>query len=323
MSEGHRIPCASSPEPAAGHRPATGRKVLYIALGAVAVVTAVVALLVRMSIGPATKSDWPPPAPLLRLSSPHRVAATHARVYDASGRTRPLSEVLAERGESLERVAIGGVLESTIPAPAPTRISRRVTIPARPYLVFDYGLAPEASNSPGGGCVQFTVTVTTPSGKMLSEWNGAIRVEPRRLRNQRWRSARLDLSAHAGEAAIVQFATAKIGADSESTVTDLAMWGNPMLVGAAVGSKPAPNIVLIVIDALRADHVGCYGYSRATTPDIDALARRGFRFAQAYAHAPWTPPSMAAIVTSSYPIELSQSGPPRVRNDLPCGAKSA
>jgi len=115
MSEGHRIPCASSPEPAAGHRPATGRKVLYIALGAVAVVTAVGALLVRMSIGPATKSDWPPPAPLLRLSSPHRVAATHARVYDASGRTRPLSEVLAERGESLERVAIGGVLESTIP----------------------------------------------------------------------------------------------------------------------------------------------------------------------------------------------------------------
>ena len=47
--------------------------------------------------------------------------------------------------------------------------------------------------------------------------------------------------------------------------------------------RPDADVLLITIDALRADHVGAYGYTRATTPNIDALAARGVRFARAYA----------------------------------------
>ena len=63
----------------------------------------------------------------------------------------------------------------------------------------------------------------------------------------------------------------------------------------------AQNLVLITIDTLRADHVGAYGYSRAHTPTLDALAANGVRFERAYAAAPITLPSHATILTGRYP----------------------
>ena len=61
------------------------------------------------------------------------------------------------------------------------------------------------------------------------------------------------------------------------------------------------NVVLITIDTLRADHVGAYGYARARTPTLDALARGGMRFDRAYAAAPITLPSHATLLTGLYP----------------------
>ena len=46
-----------------------------------------------------------------------------------------------------------------------------------------------------------------------------------------------------------------------------------------------PSIVLITVDTLRADHLGCYGYSRATSPNIDEFARDGLRFEHCLSHA--------------------------------------
>jgi arylsulfatase A-like enzyme/Flp pilus assembly protein TadD len=66
-------------------------------------------------------------------------------------------------------------------------------------------------------------------------------------------------------------------------------------------SADAPNVVLIIIDTLRADHVGCYGYPRHTTPAIDGLASRGVLFADAVSAAPWTAASMASVLTGLYP----------------------
>ncbi len=61
------------------------------------------------------------------------------------------------------------------------------------------------------------------------------------------------------------------------------------------------NLILIVIDALRADHLGCYGYPRETTPHLDALANEGIRFEECYAPVSWTKPSVASLMTSLYP----------------------
>lgn len=64
--------------------------------------------------------------------------------------------------------------------------------------------------------------------------------------------------------------------------------------------KDAPSFLVIAIDSVRADHVGAYGYTRATTPRIDAFARSGVLFTAAYSQAPWTKPSVASIFTSTY-----------------------
>lgn len=61
--------------------------------------------------------------------------------------------------------------------------------------------------------------------------------------------------------------------------------------------NPRQNIVLIIIDTLRADHLSCYGYSRNTSPALDSLAGSGTMWTNAQAQAPWTLPSHATIWT--------------------------
>lgn len=67
----------------------------------------------------------------------------------------------------------------------------------------------------------------------------------------------------------------------------------------------ARQVVLISIDTLRADRLETYGYTdRPTSPNIDALARQSVVFDRAYAPAPWTIPSLAAVHTGRYPVEV-------------------
>src|SRR5262245_1679655 len=61
------------------------------------------------------------------------------------------------------------------------------------------------------------------------------------------------------------------------------------------------NVVLITIDTLRADHLSCYARDAVSTPNIDALAAAGGRFAKAFAQVPLTTPSHASILTGTYP----------------------
>jgi arylsulfatase A-like enzyme/Tfp pilus assembly protein PilF len=68
-----------------------------------------------------------------------------------------------------------------------------------------------------------------------------------------------------------------------------------------VQAVAAPNVLLVTIDTLRADHLGSYGYATAKTPVMDELSASGVRFADATAHAPLTYPSHAAILTGRYP----------------------
>jgi arylsulfatase A-like enzyme len=63
----------------------------------------------------------------------------------------------------------------------------------------------------------------------------------------------------------------------------------------------SPSVLLVSIDSLRPDHLGCYGYLKNTSPNIDKLAKKGVVFTQAIAQGSWTLPSTASIVTSSYP----------------------
>jgi arylsulfatase A-like enzyme len=68
-----------------------------------------------------------------------------------------------------------------------------------------------------------------------------------------------------------------------------------------VPSDAPPDVVLVVIDTLRADRLGAYGHDRPTSPAIDALAARGLRFERAYAQSGWTLTSMASLLSGTLP----------------------
>lgn len=65
--------------------------------------------------------------------------------------------------------------------------------------------------------------------------------------------------------------------------------------------KPRPDLILITIDTLRADHLGCYGYSRDTSPTLDSLAAEGVRVERVYAQSSTTGPSHASLMTGVHP----------------------
>lgn len=78
----------------------------------------------------------------------------------------------------------------------------------------------------------------------------------------------------------------------------------PVVPARASGGPPPaepPDILLITVDGLRADHLGSYGYPRETSPGLDQLAARGVLFERAYATAPWEVPALTSLHTGLYP----------------------
>ena len=75
---------------------------------------------------------------------------------------------------------------------------------------------------------------------------------------------------------------------------------------AACGSAPppsrSPNVVLVVMESTRADHLSCMGYSRTTTPNLDRLCREAHLFTRAQSPSPWTRSSFASIISGTWPM---------------------
>ena len=75
----------------------------------------------------------------------------------------------------------------------------------------------------------------------------------------------------------------------------------PRWARSLVPGRGARNLLLVSIDTLRADHLGCYGYAGAETPRLDALARSGLRFARAATVVPLTLPAHSSLMTGTFP----------------------
>ena len=88
-------------------------------------------------------------------------------------------------------------------------------------------------------------------------------------------------------------------------------------VGAALGADGSPakprNLIIVSIDTLRADRLGCYGNDRPTSPAIDGIATEGVVFDDASAPSPWTKPSHASVLTGLYP---SRNGAVAMDSDM-------
>jgi arylsulfatase A-like enzyme len=87
-----------------------------------------------------------------------------------------------------------------------------------------------------------------------------------------------------------------------------------------------PNIVILAVDSLRADHLGCYGYSRQTSPNIDRIAKEGVLGENFFCSALPTHPSFTSLYTGQHPIRhniVSHGGAAKLATDTPLLAQLA
>ena len=162
--------------------------------------------------------------------------------------------------------------------PAGSELSFDVKIPSQGFL--EFGI-----NSMRSGSAAALVVRHEDEERVLFEGSSAGWFRSRR---------RIDLSEFSGETVELRF-RADPGEDDGTVI-----WERPELIGNVGALNLDTNVLLIVVDTLRADHVGSYG-GTAATPHIDALAAEGVRFERAYTNIPITVPSHSSMFTSLLP----------------------
>jgi arylsulfatase A-like enzyme len=139
---------------------------------------------------------------------------------------------------------------------------------------------------------------------------------------QRWLDLEADLSRYADREVTLEFSATLDGLPEKYRDANLVGWG-PVSVSPppAASASPHPNVLVILVDTLRADHLTPYGYRRDTSPEIKRwIADRGAVFEEAYSQAPWTLPSVVSLLTGRYPGELL--GPDPTSYGIPDGVES-
>ena len=119
---------------------------------------------------------------------------------------------------------------------------------------------------------------------------------------RRWMRPRLALAvalARRSIVALLAVVVLTVGVDSLGG----ALRERRALEALGVVAPTDPNVLLIVVDTLRADHVSSYGYHRPTTPNLDRLAAVGVLFENAIANSSWTLPSHASLFTGELPSD--------------------
>lgn len=123
----------------------------------------------------------------------------------------------------------------------------------------------------------------------------------RRSQGEEWFPRTVDLARWSGRSArVVLEARREEGGIEGAESHVLAHWGNPVIWSRGHAPKK-PNLVLVSIDCLRADHLGVYGYTRGTTPNLDAFARGSTLFRNAVAVSSYTLPTHASMLTGLPP----------------------
>ena len=196
-------------------------------------------------------------------------------------------------GQLASQVTMEGRTLLSLTPPVPSSISFEISVPSDPVLRFATG-APSLGDRSLGSSVLFEVHVES-DGEPVLVFSDLLR---RRAPNQ-WRDHEVELTPWAGKDVILRF-TCGFTAGRDPARVALVSWGDPVVSGRS-GRPDRPTLVLVSIDCLRADHVGAYGYSLATTPEIDAVAQEGTVFENAFATASWTLPSHMSMLTGLVP----------------------
>lgn len=182
-------------------------------------------------------------------------------------------------------------------------VFKDVLIKENAELKFGVGINQPAWDKEGDGVLFEIIIVDEKSQKnvIFSRY-----IDPKNnVEDRKWFDNSLNLKAFAGQRLSLVFKTTD--GPKSNRAYDWAGWSRPQIVSSyskiLEAKKPLhTNVILISIDALRPDHLSAYGYKKATSPNIDSLAREGVLFKNAIAQASWTLPSHMSLFTSLYPL---------------------
>lgn len=166
--------------------------------------------------------------------------------------------------------------------------SWRVRVPAGAFLVAGVALPDRAADAPPARVV---VELQGPDERVMLDVTEAS--------GRRWTEIRSDLSAQAGRDVEIHFRVEGVAPKARVA------WAPVALSAPGGGAEKRPNVVFVLLDTVRHDHLRAYGYDRDTAPQLDRhLVAKGLVAENAYSQAPWTLPSAVSYLTSRYPGEL-------------------
>ena len=207
-----------------------------------------------------------------------------------------LAEQLTRAGNAawLRPVGMDGNVKPAVVVPTPSTIPFFVRPESTTVLQFEYGVSSAGSKAPADR-FEFAVLAQRSDGTV----SPVFRQTPGYDAPARWQLARVPLETFAGDEVVLHFqirrARPKDGTDREAGYsiveqTVIPAWANVRIrTKRSAETGALPNIVWITIDTVRADHLGCYGYDRPTSPAIDALADEGIRIAPRIRELPVDP----------------------------------
>lgn len=187
-------------------------------------------------------------------------------------------------------------------APPYSEFTFDVLVPEDAALQFGCGLSSQARDLNGDG-VEFAIVLQDELGDKDELFRRVL--DPFHNQDQDLREEKIiDLSGYSGQNVVFRFITST--PDQLNFQNDISYWINPLIYqrsGRPSLRNGKPNVLLISLDTLRADHLSCYGYERKTSPYIDLLVKDGILFDRCFSHASYTLPSHVSMLTGLNPVK--------------------
>ena len=191
-------------------------------------------------------------------------------------------------------VYIDDVGMRVIPASPPSKVVLKVDIPQGGILHVSAGIPQDKQAK---GAVEFVVSVR--EGGQTKIVRSQVIDPISKAEHRGYVDLKADLSHFAGPGREIVLETRAFEHDGDLF---RAFWGAPAIsVGLKTRVKKQPLVILYLVDTLRADHTTPYGYGRDTTPALMKFSKEAVVFEAGIAHASWTKPSVASIMTSRLP----------------------
>jgi arylsulfatase A-like enzyme len=200
------------------------------------------------------------------------------------------------------RVDLEGEIRKALVCPPQTKLVFRIKVPPSGKLRFGYGsdfVPVSQSKSQTSSCPdELSIKLREVFHAARTIFSIKIKGTPSG-RASPWRDEVLDLGAFVGKR--VEVFIESLSHDQGLGIHPDLFVSNPVISADTRRIQSDPNVVIIAADALRADHLSCYGYERQTSPNIDQFAGESVLFQSAISQASWTLPSFISLFTSLEP----------------------